>query len=73
MKKLRKHLKYQISKWRKILNSHYKTDSGKSLEEYAKGRLTAYIELEAYINKLENPQHGKSTEETGRTRGSTQA
>ena len=73
MKQLKKHLKKQITKWKDILNAHYETDSGRSLEEYAKGRLTAYIELLAYINKLENPDYGKPTEEKGRTGKTTQA
>ena len=59
MKQLKKHLKKQITKWKDILNSHYKTDSGRSLEEYAKGRLTAYLELVAYINKRKEETHYK--------------
>tara|TARA_R100001377_G_scaffold26762_1_gene14426 strand:+ start:168 stop:395 length:228 start_codon:yes stop_codon:yes gene_type:complete len=54
MKEIRLHLEKQITKWRHILNSHYETDSKKSLEDYAVGRLTAYIELLVIIKDHES-------------------
>ena len=54
MKDIKLHLEEQITKWTHILNSHYETDAGTSLEEYAEGRLTAYIELLVTIKKYES-------------------
>ena len=61
MKELRLHLEKQITKWTHILNSHYETDGGKSLEDYADGRLTAYIELLATIKKNESRRKKEET------------
>tara|TARA_R110002074_G_scaffold127756_1_gene267496 strand:- start:300 stop:467 length:168 start_codon:yes stop_codon:yes gene_type:complete len=49
---LRGYLQTQVTKWRGILNSYYKTDGGHSLEEYAKGKLAAYIETLSFMEKL---------------------
>jgi hypothetical protein len=63
MKELIEHLEEQVTKWTQILNSHYETDSGQSLEDYAKGRLTAYIEL---LSKIKKDESDRIKEETRR-------
>ena len=63
MKELKLHLEEQITKWTHILNSHYETDSGESLEEYAKGRLTAYVEL---LSKIKKDESDRKKEEARR-------
>lgn len=41
----------------KLLNSYYKNDSGQSCEDWAKGSLTAYIEVRSFVQKmLADPQ-----------------
>jgi hypothetical protein len=55
---IKEHLDKQILKWQEILNSHYKTDEGTDLGDYAQGTLTAYIELKAFIEHEE--LNGKS-------------
>jgi hypothetical protein len=65
---LKKHLKEQQTQWLRILNSRYQTDGGTSLVDYAKGRLTAYTELLAYIKTKENPDYGRPTEDKRRPR-----
>ena len=62
MSSMKDHLKQQQEKWLKILNSNYKNDGGTSLEEYAKGRLTAYTELLAYIKTKETKDENPTTE-----------
>ena len=49
---LKGYLQTQVTKWRHILNSHYKTDGGHSLEEYAKGCLESYIDTLSFLEKL---------------------
>mgnify|MGYP003117772483 CR=1 FL=1 len=61
MKKLILHIEKQITKWRSILNSHYETDSGRSLEDYAEGCLTAYIELLVTLKKNESKRKEKES------------
>ena len=65
-KALKEHLEEQKAKWLKILNERYETDAGTPLTDYAKGRLTAYVELTAWIEDKEK-KHGRSQEEEGRT------
>ena len=52
MKDLMSYLQTHITKWKEILNNHYKTDSGRSLEEYAKGALEAHIQTLDCVEKL---------------------
>jgi hypothetical protein len=63
MKELKLHLEEKITKWTHILNSHYETDSGQSLEDYAKGRLTAYTEL---LSKIKKDESDRKKEEARR-------
>ncbi len=49
---LKAYLQKQVTKWRGILNSNYKTDSGESLENHAKGKMEAYIETLSFLEKL---------------------
>ena len=53
MEELKQYLKNQQEKWLRILNERYQTDGDTPLEDYAKGRLTAYTETLSYINKQE--------------------
>ena len=46
---LEEYLKDRINRWRDILNSAYKNDSGKSQEDYAKGKMSAYIDALDYL------------------------
>jgi|10_taG_2_1085330.scaffolds.fasta_scaffold00096_62 hypothetical protein len=57
------YLREQQERWLRILNSEYRTDGGTSLQEYAKGRLSAYTELLAY---LEEDHYDEVAEETRR-------
>ena len=43
------YIEYHISKSLEHINNIYKTDSGKPLEDYAKGQLTALIELKNFL------------------------
>ena len=52
------HLQRQITEWTSILNTHYETDVGTDITEYAKGALTAYVELKAFIEYEE--RNGKN-------------
>tara|TARA_R110002051_G_scaffold35859_1_gene78420 strand:- start:940 stop:1170 length:231 start_codon:yes stop_codon:yes gene_type:complete len=63
MKEIRLHLEEQITKWRHILNSHYETDSGQSLEDYAKGALEAHIQI---LNIIKDHESRRTKEETRR-------
>ena len=53
------YLKDQRLEWLGFLNTKYKTDLGEPITDYAKGRLTAYIEI---INWIENKdkENGRS-------------
>ena len=66
MEQLTLHIEKQQKKWLDILNSRYSSDGGTSLVDYAEGRLTAYTELLAYLNK--ETTHDRTTEETRRSR-----
>jgi translation initiation factor 2 alpha subunit (eIF-2alpha) len=72
MEELIEYLKKQQTKWLRILNERYKTDGGTSLEEAAKGRLTAYTELLTWIEN-HNKQDENTTRETRGTGEKTQA
>ena len=50
---LNKYLLERRERWLQILNEDYKTDSGRSLAEHSKGRLSAITEFIAFINALE--------------------
>lgn len=52
VKTIKEHLDKQISKWQELLNTHYETDEGRVLTEYANGALTAYIELREFIEPV---------------------
>ena len=58
VKTVKEHLDKQISKWTKIMNTHYETDGGNDLKEYTRGALRACTELKAFIEHEE--QYGKS-------------
>jgi hypothetical protein len=60
-------LKECISKWKDILNSHYRTDTGQSLEDYAKGKLEAYIQILTFIEE-DDKKNGELEKETRRIR-----
>lgn len=52
VKTIKEHLDKQISKWQELLNTHYETDGGTDLTEYASGALKAYIELREFIEPM---------------------
>jgi hypothetical protein len=58
---LKKHLREKIVKWQDILNKHYKTDVATDLTDYAKGSLTAYIELLSFVEGEEQKSLLKKT------------
>jgi hypothetical protein len=64
MDELIAYIKEEQERWLNILNSEYKTDGGKDLGDYAKGRLTTYTEILNYLAK-EN-KDARATEEEGR-------
>jgi hypothetical protein len=43
----------QAKKWKDILNSDYKTDSGIGLELHSRGRFEAAVEALTFLKKLE--------------------
>jgi len=49
MKDLKEHLKDKQAEWLHILNFRYENEAGYELQEFAKGRLSAYTELIAWI------------------------
>ena len=51
MEELLAYLEIQCARSREILNSHYKNDSGKSLEEWAQGHLSAFIEVRSFVQR----------------------
>ena len=51
MEEIIEYLKKQQAKWLCILNERYETDGGTSLVNHAKGHLTAYTEILAWIEK----------------------
>jgi hypothetical protein len=53
LEEAKKYLEEQVTKWRRILNEDYKTDSGVHLELHSRGRLEAAIEALSFIRKLE--------------------
>lgn len=63
MKELKLYLEKKITKWRHILNSHYETDSGQSLEDYAKGALEAHIQI---LNIIKDHESDRKKEEARR-------
>jgi len=71
MDKLISYLKEEQERWLNILNSEYKTDGGKDLGDFARGRLTTYSEIIKYLEK-EN-KDGRSTEEERRVEKSAEA
>lgn len=52
MEELLAYLNIQCARARELLNSHYKNDSGQSLEDWAKGGLTAYTEVRSFVEKM---------------------
>ena len=54
----KQYLREQISKWKRILNEDYKTDSGVGLELHSRGRLEGAINALTFIEKLEE-KNGK--------------
>ena len=52
------YLKDRISRWRELLNSEYRNDSGKSQEEYAKGKMSAYIDALDFVRKMNDELFG---------------
>ena len=62
MLNLKKHLLDQQRHWLDILNNNYKTDSGGSYAECAKGRLAAYTELLNLLSKDEEKDEGTTAE-----------
>tara|TARA_R110000824_G_scaffold360879_1_gene548650 strand:- start:572 stop:742 length:171 start_codon:yes stop_codon:yes gene_type:complete len=54
LKKLKKHINKQLTKWIRIWNEDAHTDGGESLRPHASGRIDAYKELLSTINKYEN-------------------
>lgn len=63
------HLEDNILEWKHILNSYYETDSETVLTDYAKGRLSSYIEVLEFIKKQEIFENEKRIiEEKGRTK-----
>lgn len=64
MDKLIAYLKEEQERWLNILNSEYKTDGGKDLSDFAKGRLTTYTEILNYLEK-ENTNGRATDKESG--------
>jgi hypothetical protein len=54
LKKLKKHINKQLTKWIRIWNEDKLTDGGTPLRPYAAGRIDAYKELLSTITKYEN-------------------
>jgi|TARA_A100000172_G_scaffold78332_1_gene63773 hypothetical protein len=71
MNELVQHLKNQQTHWLDILNNEYKTDTGNSIEQYAKGRLAAYTELLNIIKSIEE-ENGRTPKEEKRVRSQVQ-
>lgn len=61
---MREYLQEQITKWRRILNEDYKTDSGVHLELHSRGRLEGAIEALSFIEKLEDKYDDGTKKET---------
>tara|TARA_R110001583_G_scaffold1691_1_gene13070 strand:- start:1257 stop:1484 length:228 start_codon:yes stop_codon:yes gene_type:complete len=51
MEELLAFLNIQCARARDLLNGHYKNDSGKSLEDWAKGNLSAYVEVRSFVQR----------------------
>jgi len=51
MKELLVYLNIQCARARELLNSHYINDSGQSLEDWAKGNLSAYTEVRSFVER----------------------
>ena len=54
----KEYLREQISKWKRILNEDYRTDSNNRLELHSSGRLEGAINALAFIERLEE-KNGK--------------
>ena len=53
LKKLKKHINEQITKWTCIWNEDTQTDGGTNLRPHASGRIDAYKEILSTIKKYE--------------------
>jgi len=76
MEELLAWLEIQCARSRELLNWHYKNDSGKSLEDWAKGNLSAYTEVRSFVQgKLKEEDYNESdgTEETRQKQRQAQA
>jgi hypothetical protein len=71
MDELKEYLQGEQERWLRILNEEYRTDTGNSVEEYARGRLTAYAETLKFISIIEE-EDGRSTKEEKRVRSQVQ-
>ena len=71
MDELKEYLQGEQERWLRILNEEYSTDTGNSVEEYGRGRLTAYTETLKFISIIEE-EDGRSTKEEKRVRSQVQ-
>ena len=53
LEKIHEHLSHQNQRWTEIYNQDRHTDAGTSLRSHAQGRITAYVELRAFLLQLE--------------------
>jgi hypothetical protein len=53
LEKIHEHLNHQSQRWTEIYNQDRHTDAGTSLRSHAQGRITAYVELRAFLLQLE--------------------
>ena len=51
MEELLVYLNEQCAKAKDLLNSRYRNDAGKSLEDWAKGNLAAYVEVRTIVER----------------------
>lgn len=68
MEELLAYINIQCVRARELLNSQYKNDSGRSLEDWAKGNLSAYVEVRSFVEKKmkEDDYNGADGEEETR-------
>jgi hypothetical protein len=52
---LKEYLGQELTTWKHHLNEAYKTDSGNKLQEYAKGKLDAYLQVLEFLKEGEPP------------------
>ena len=57
LKKIHEHLDHQNTRWTEIYNQDRHTDAGTSLRSHAQGRITAYVELRAFLLELEKNEN----------------